>query len=312
MLIVLAAPPSRQIHYKAIYARIIDYQVTCAEHLIGKDNVVILCDAQAEAIFEKKLPKDILLTANMGDIWMRDFSTVNPINPIQFRYSTSGHRIHHTKAQHVQDRFNEFCKNLGIKFKRADVQLDAGNFIDNNQYKAILTDCFLEENKMEIKPAKEQLKTILGIEYIAIIPRKNPGGFPLNKGMLTFIDDDTIVLQQYTEPLRTTVIGELKNSFPNIKIVEIDTPVENKQCKLKFGDTGGLFSNAIVTYDYLYLPQFGKPSDQEEFASIQQNTSKKVVPIDASSVCFMGPNVRSLVWQQAGPNAKRLIEAARG
>jgi agmatine/peptidylarginine deiminase len=53
------------------------------------------------------------------------------------------------------------------------------------------------------------------------------------------------------------------------------------------------------------------PHDQKALTIIKQNTSKKVIPVNAESVCPMGGSVRCLTWQVTGANAVKLIQAAR-
>ena len=53
------------------------------------------------------------------------------------------------------------------------------------------------------------------------------------------------------------------------------------------------------------------PHDQKALRMIKQNTTKKVIPINAESVCPMGGSVRCLTWQVTGENAVKLIQAAR-
>ena len=54
---------------------------------MGNDNVVILVDKSTKSYYKGRLPEDLLLTSNIYDIWVRDFTTVNPLNPVQFKYT---------------------------------------------------------------------------------------------------------------------------------------------------------------------------------------------------------------------------------
>ena len=54
---------------------------------MGNDNVLIITDADTKALYEGRLPEDILLVGDILDIWARDFTMVNPLSPVQFRYT---------------------------------------------------------------------------------------------------------------------------------------------------------------------------------------------------------------------------------
>ncbi len=56
---------------------------------MGKDNIVVLADNNTLPYLRGKLPEDILLEAEIQDIWMRDFTTVLPSKMIQFVYDPS-------------------------------------------------------------------------------------------------------------------------------------------------------------------------------------------------------------------------------
>ncbi len=69
--------------------------------------------------------------------------------------------------------------------------------------------------------------------------------------------------------------------------------------------------NAVVTANNIYMPVFQNALDAPIRQLIESVTDKKVHPVDATDVCEMGGSVRCLTWQLQGPNAEKLILAAR-
>ena len=116
-------------YYRDVYQQIIDFDIAYAKSIINKDNVVVLGDKQALKLLQKELPKDILLEASMGDIWMRDFTTVNPYQPIQFRYATAAQDGNQGEADWVQLEFNKFASKLDIQYPQNNLILDGGNLL---------------------------------------------------------------------------------------------------------------------------------------------------------------------------------------
>mgnify|MGYP000250563296 CR=1 FL=1 len=86
-LIVIAAPSVHNEYYKDNFQDIIDFDVAYANAVMGKDEIRIVVDKDTKSYFENRVPKDILIEADVEDIWMRDFTTVNPHNPVLFRYT---------------------------------------------------------------------------------------------------------------------------------------------------------------------------------------------------------------------------------
>ena len=311
MLIVITAPPSGDKYYKNVYDKIIRYDIEYTKKVIGKDNIIVLGDKKALSILKKELPENILLEANMRDIWMRDFSTVNPYNPVQFRYAAAAQGGSQHDADWVQKGFNNFTAKLGIKYPKTKYILDGGNLVDNYKDKAIVTERFLEDNDISYDQGKEILKKILDVKFVAIVPSDDEEGLAHADGMVMFINDNTVAVNKYTGDFRLSLISELRESFPKIKIVELETEYDNKIWDENFSSSCGIYTNSIVTENHIYMPIFGSDLDQKAIEKVQKNTKKKVIPINASSVCFMGGSVRCLGWQVTGKNAEKLIDAAK-
>jgi hypothetical protein len=73
---VLAAPASADPYYRPVRRDILDFQIAYARQILGRDNVVILCDRRTLRELARSSPDDILLEAPMRDIWTRDFLPV--------------------------------------------------------------------------------------------------------------------------------------------------------------------------------------------------------------------------------------------
>ena len=311
MLIVISAPPFEDTYYKEAYEKILKYDIEYAKSVIGKDNIVVLADSKAMPILKKYLPHDILLSADMYDIWLRYFTTVNPYKPVQFRYTAAAQSGSQKRADQVQKQFNKFTKKLGISYLTSILKLDGGNVVDNYNDKAIVTERFLKDNGLSKAEGKEKLKKLLSVKSVAIIPSDDESGLAHADGMLMFIDENTLALNRYDEPLRSEILKELTSSFSKIKIIEVETHYEEDDWDPGFSSACGIYTNSIVTNKYIYVPIFGTKPDLKAIKTIQKNTDKTVVPIEASSVCYMGGSVRCLGWQLAGVNADKIINAAR-
>lgn len=311
MLIVIAPPSIKNPYYTKVYDKIIAFDVAYAKSIMDKDNVVVLVDKATKNYLKDHLPEDILLEQELDDIWLLDCSTLNPFHPVQFRYAAAAQGAQ-KKADLVQDKFNILKKNFKLDYERSNLILDGGNYVDNYSGRAIVSDRFLMDNNLSYTTAKQQLKKILQLKEVAIIPNDNPKGLAHADGQVMFIDDNTILVSNYNDTsFQKSIQDELEIAFPGIQILLMPTEFDHTVWDPAFSSSCGIHINSCMTKDYIYLPIFNGKTDSAATQLVKNNTSKTVVPIDASNVCMMGGSVRCLSWQLVGNNAKKLIEAAR-
>jgi len=310
-LILLAAPSASDRYYKSRRKEILTFQMAYAKRILGKDNVVILGDKKTLRELSKELPEDILLEAPMRDIWMRDFTSVIPDRPILFRYSAAAQGDNQPTADWVQAEFLRFAKRHDLRFRRTSRILDGGNVVDNGQDKAIVTDRFLSDNRLSKSQAIALLQKELGVERVAILPADPEDSLAHADGMALFIASNTVALTSYGGAFQKTLKHELHKAFPGIQIIEFETRFDTEAWDPKFGSAKGIYANATVTDDYIYLPVYGMETDAKAIEQIRTRTDREIVTIDASPIARMGGSVRCLSGQMKGENALKLIRAAQ-
>jgi agmatine/peptidylarginine deiminase len=312
MLLVLVAPSINNSYYKSVFSDIVDFHVRYARAILGNDNVVVVVDKQTRPYYRKYLPADILLTDELYDIWARDFTTVNPLSPIQFRYTSAS--MSTKESRQVQSRFNAFANDYRIDREKSDWIIDGGNIVDNYQGGVITTTRFLDDNQLTLIEAKKVLKSLLQTDQVAII-EPDDDVLAHADGMVMWLDKNTLLVNDYfsNPEFNKLVLNELKTSFPQSKIIPF--PVEYKETtSRKWGEIEsacGVNLNSVLTFNNIYVPTFNMPHDTKALAIIHANTSKKVIEVSAEQVCEMGGSVRCLTWQLTGNNAKIIILAAR-
>jgi agmatine/peptidylarginine deiminase len=312
MLLVLSAPSVHNNYYKSAFQQIVNFQIDYAATILTYDNVVVIVDKDTKRFYEEKLPEDVLITAEVFDIWMRDFTTVNPENPKQFVYTSAS--MSKKQSVETQQSFVDFADRYGIKRRYSNLIIDGGNIVDNYGGKYITTTKFAKDNKLSIEKAKEKLKQTLNAKEVAII-EPDEEVLAHSDGMVMWLDEKTLLVNDYSsdKPFRKSVLDELKTSFPDTKIIEVPvTYGKNKRGEWEgFESACGVNLNSVLTLKNIYVPVFGMPHDAKALEIIRQNTDKKVFEVDAKGVCPMGGSVRCLTWQLTGENAEKLILAAR-
>lgn len=70
---------------------IINFQISYAKQIIAHgDQVLILTGAKESVKYKNAIGSANVLYAPMKDIWMRDYTMVNPLHPMIFRYTAAG------------------------------------------------------------------------------------------------------------------------------------------------------------------------------------------------------------------------------
>ena len=311
-LILLAAPTVDDDYYRSRRRDLLDFQVAYAKSILGRDNVVILCDRPTRTELARELPEDVLLVGPMRDVWMRDFTPVMPDRPVLFRYSAAAQGGKMLDAAWVQAGFTRYANYRGLEFRTCPYVLDGGNLVDNGNDKAIVTDRFLADNRLDKPQAVALLRECLGVAQVAILPADPEDRLGHADGMVAFIAPNAIAATRCDEPFRTAVLGELRAAFPDVDVVEIESPAGGPPAAdAAFGSAHGLYVNAVATDRHVYVPTFGVPEDAVALELLRARSDREIVPVAARNVADLGGSVRCLSGQLKGENARKLIEAAR-
>ncbi|MBF0188360.1 MAG: agmatine deiminase family protein [Magnetococcales bacterium] len=310
-LLVLSAPRADDPYYARFREQILTFQIHYAKQILQNDTLMILTDEEGYDRLTEEIPERYLLLHPMEDIWARDYTTVTPRHPVQFRYAPAAQAGDADAARVVQDRFREMARENGLRFRTTDLILDGGNLVSNGHDRVIVSDRFLEDNDLTHAQGLRKLRQVLRMTHVAIIPNDDPEGLAHADGMVMFTDRNTLFVNRYDEPLRSRIHAELKRAFPEITPIEIPALWADTSYDKSFSSACGIYVNAVVTDRTIYLPQYGNSLDKTVLNIVRSHTEKTVVPVPTQGVCTMGGGPRCLTWQVMGSNAQRLLQATR-
>ncbi len=315
-LIVLAAPITGDPYYTQVAGDIFDFHVAFARAIREPDQVLILADESAYDRYAAVLGPDKVLVAPMADIWARDFAPSNAEDPVYFRYTAAGQgggMAGQDDADAVQIALAEFTNAAGLALRATHLLNDGGNLVDDYDGRLVVSTKFLVDNGLTEEQARRQLLRVTGAKYVAFIEADEQGGLEHADGVVSFVDTNTLIVNSYPDDptYRHQLHKDLERGLPGITIHEIVTPYDGSEIyDPRFGSACGLYTNALVTLNHVYLPQFGIPEDATALAQVRAATSREVVPVLSSDVCKMGGGVRCLSWQLRGAAAEALLAYA--
>lgn len=311
-LIVLAAPLTSDRYYDDVRDQIFDFHIEYASRISDRDNVLIFTDEGSYDRYADALGVDKVVVAPVDDIWMRDFATSNPSKPIMFRYTAAG-QGGGPAGQHasddVQGQFAEIINAADLDFFNTPLLNDGGNFVEDGAGNVVLSRKFLRDNQLTEEEAREALRSLIDVQNIAFIEADEQGGLEHADGVVSFVDENTLIVNSYPDnpEYSRTLKADLRRGLPGVMIHQIVTPHNgNEIYDDRFGSACGLYTNALVTPDRIYLPQFGIPEDAIALEQVKSATRREVIPVPSSHVCVMGGGVRCMAWQLRGENAVKL------
>ncbi len=304
--IVLAAPSVNNSYYSSVFQDIVDFQVDFVNKIEGRDEAIILVDKRTRSYYEGRVPDYVLVEANIGDIWIRDFSPVVAGKQVKFDFKPDYMNV--SDANYIDNSFERWYRKVGLEYgRKSSLILDGGNVVDNGNGKVIVTDRFLYDNPSLTKnAAKNKLKKLLKAKQVAIIKESPGDATGHSDGMVMWVEENKILLHDQPARVKNKIIRELKNSFPGVELVIVPDYYEFEEWG-GFSSACNIYVNALVTNDYIYVPTFNDTHDQEMLNFIQSHTTKEVVEIPAEKVCFMGGSVRCLSWQLDGGFANDIL-----
>jgi agmatine/peptidylarginine deiminase len=187
---------------------------------------------------------------------------------------------------------------------------DGGNFVDDYAGNVVISTKFLTVNDLSESEAREYLTEFDSISHVALFEADKQGRLEHADGVVSFIDHNTLMINQHPDdPDHAAKLkADLRRGLPDVIIHEIPRPYDDSTIyDERFGSACGLYTNALVTPERIYLPQFGIVEDQVVLVLVRSLTTKIVIPVSSEGVCFMGGRVRCMSWHVRGENAKRVL-----
>lgn len=254
------------------------------------------CKQITNILDEKKVYYDFL--ANTKDIWARDYMPIQVAENEFILYRYEPDYLRPERYHKIKTSPDAVLEKLGIKTKKTELILDGGNVVKSSNT-VILTDkVIIENSKLFSKNEVEnELADLLKVEKIVWIPwdRENEY-FGHADGMIRFIDDDTVLINQYfddyDESFKTYFYGSLKAAGLKWEKLVFDVKIED--------DRNWAYINFLQTSDLILLPSFGIEEDDQAFAQIEKYfldySGGKIKQVNMSKIVKEGGALNCISW----------------
>lgn len=264
------------------------------------------------------------------DLWTRDFGFVNPVRPFKFKYEPKRY-LSVANSRYVDGQFRKFLTGLGIlpagtpglngnaKYLHNDQLIeDGGNIVDNHDGKAILSERFFENNNATlITPRQKLIETLEQSINASVLFIPDPGDTTGHAdGVVSFIEPDTLLIADYPNAASFSSLQKLVNQkFPRVKTVKLPCPDANVS-NWKGRSAVGVYVNILYTDSSVYVPAFGKPTDDKAAVDIVRanvGSGRKVKTVNTALLSTLGGSIRCMTMQlkMSDPIARKLYAASK-
>lgn len=233
------------------------------------------------------------------DIWAVDFMPVqvNENKLLQFTYEPD--YLKPQKYHHLVTDVNEVCELMSLKTIKSDIVLDGGNV---SKYKNTVVMCdkvFHENPHYHPKDLIAQLKSLLEIEHLHFIPWDINDFTGHADGMLRFIDEQTVLINDYAKEDKKFQLEFLK-FINNTGLNTIEMPYHPPD-DATYTSAAGLYLNYLEMEQAVLFPIFESKHDEKALQVMQQVVKNKpVVPIICHELAQYGGIINCITWNIKG------------
>lgn len=231
------------------------------------------------------------------DVWAVDYMPIqiDLDGFIQFDYSPS--YLRSGSGSKTISNVGQICADIGVEPLKSDIILDGGNIVCCAN-KMIMTDMVFRDNPTYgRKELIRKLYDLLQVDHIYFVPRQ-PGDFTGHAdGMLRFVDEHTLVINEYNPSKENDWFlraFEIAIHNTGLDCVPIPYQVYDNQ---NYKSARGCYINYLQMENTLILPTFGVKSDDLAVRKLEEIFSgKRILTLDSNEIAADGGILNCITW----------------
>jgi len=231
-------------------------------------------------------------------IWCRDYMPIQVSRKsfVQFQYKPSYLKTKEELAT-ITDTAS-VCKAIGIKPVVSDIKLDGGNLVRSKD-RAIMTDQVFSENPGYSKKALiRELKSLLRLKHVVMLPKHEDDKFGHADGMMRFVGDGKkevgILMNDYSRESRGFK-NAIYRSFEEEKMPFLFLSYDPYNNKTSL-DSTGIYINYLQVGQTIIYPIYGLPSDTLARKKLLYDYGSNAVPLMAREIAEEGGVLNCISW----------------
>ncbi len=251
------------------------------------------------ARFEKALMNakiDFKLLPKTKDAWAVDYMPIQiELNSfVRFLYRPPYLTKYKKYLKTISD-VDAICDEIGLSTNKTDIILDGGNVIKSSN-KVIMTDrVFVDNPNIDRKKLLNQLHELLQVDKLYFIPEQPKDFTGHADGMVRFIDDNTVVINDYSRE-KAWFYRAFEIAIHNTGLDYIRIPYnvyDNKSDNYANGD----YVNYLQMENNVFIPTFGINEDDAAVKQFEKIFSgQNITTIDSNEIAFDGGILNCISW----------------
>lgn len=238
---------------------------------------------------------EFALLPNTKDVWAVDYMPIQiDLNKfVRFIYNPS--YLQTTKYLKTISDVDKICVDIGIETSKSNILIDGGN-VTRTTDKVIMTERIFKDNPTyERKKLIKELRELLQVDKLYLVPEQPDDFTGHSDGMLRFIDEDTIVINDYKKE-KKEFYAVFKNAIQNTGLEAIEIPYNvynNKNDEQANGD----YINFLQMKNIVIIPTFGIKEDELAIRKLETVfAGNKIVAIDSNDIAKDGGILNCITW----------------
>ena len=141
-IILLVGPDN---YYASSLNEFVDFHAEFANSAGSRDHFFIVINNYNDNLYQAQLPDEMLISATVNDIWVRDFGIQN-LQGINHKFDYSPDYLENWTSNWIDNSFINFFNNTDLEYTNHNIVLDGGNFQTNGIDKAVITTRIFSDN----------------------------------------------------------------------------------------------------------------------------------------------------------------------
>ena len=201
---------------------------------------------------------DFALLPHTKDVWAVDYMPIQVSSKrfVQFTYNPDYLRTTQKWRKTISD-VDLICDTIGIKREHSNIVLDGGNVIKGDDAVIMCDKVFRENPDIKRDALLGQLHELFEVENLVFIPQ-DPEDFTGHAdGMVRFINDKTVIVNNYREDYQPLFQKEFHASLKKARLECVG--LTYKPDESSTDSAKGLYINYLEIGNTIIVPTFGTP-----------------------------------------------------
>ena len=241
---------------------------------------------------------EIRIIKGANDFWCRDFMPLQTSKKkfVQFVYDPSYYKS--KKYSHLKTNIEALNYSLAGKIIYSGIKLDGGNICYYNST-AIISEKVFRDNPLYTKAKlTSELINILELDKIIFIPTVPYDITGHSDGMVKFINEDTIFLNDFSKACSNTYLKKLHKALNGFNVLPMTNEFHRNKLK---DDATGDYINMIVVKELIFLSCYGYPSDELALRTVQAAfPNHAIVQVKTNDLAARGGILHCATWNLYG------------